>query len=111
MGNLKKILLVSVFAAGYVNAAEVPAVFDVKNCKLEYPKMSLMNEEQGTVGAAVLVAADGAVQDVKIEKPSNSKNLDKATQKGLMGCKFKPGTKDGAPAQTWAKVEYKWSLE
>ena len=30
-------------------AGEVPASFDTKNCKAEYPKASLMNEEQGNV--------------------------------------------------------------
>jgi protein TonB len=28
-----------------VAAAEVPASFDPKNCKVDYPKASLMNEE------------------------------------------------------------------
>jgi protein TonB len=31
--------------------------------------------------------------------------------KGLAACKFKPGTKDGAPAQTWTKVDYAWKLD
>jgi protein TonB len=91
-------------------ASEVPATFDAKNCKADYPKASLMNEEQGAVSLAFLVAADGSVVDSKIEKTSGFKGLDKAAQKGISACKFKPGTKDGAPAQTWAKVDYVWKL-
>jgi protein TonB len=91
-------------------ASEVPATFDAKTCKAEYPKASLMNEEQGAVTLAFLVAADGSVVDSKIEKTSGYKGLDKAAIKGLSACKFKPGTKDGAPAQTWAKVDYVWKL-
>ena len=91
-------------------ASEVPATFDAKTCKAEYPKASLMNEEQGAVSLAFLVAADGSVVDSKIEKASGYKGLDKAADKGLSACKFKPGTKDGAPAQTWAKVDYIWKL-
>lgn len=91
-------------------AAEVPASFDAKSCKAEYPKASLMNEEQGAVSLAFLVAADGSVVDSKVEKTSGFKGLDKAALKGLGACKFKAGTKDGAPAQTWAKVEYVWKL-
>lgn len=91
-------------------AAEVPASFDAKTCKAEYPKASLMNEEEGAVSLAFLVSADGSVVDSKIEKTSGHKNLDKAAVKGLSACKFKPGTKDGAPAQTWAKVDYVWKL-
>jgi protein TonB len=91
-------------------AAEVAATFDSKTCKAEYPKASLMNEEEGNVQVAFLVSTDGTVVDSKIEKTSGFKNLDKAAVKGLSACKFKPGTKDGAPAQTWAKVDYVWKL-
>ena len=91
-------------------AAEVPATFDAKTCKAEYPKASLMNEEEGAVSLAFLVSADGSVVDSKVEKTSGFKTLDKAAVKGLSACKFKPGTKDGAPAQTWAKVDYVWKL-
>ena len=91
-------------------AAEVPASVDAKNCKAEYPKASLMNEEQGDVKMAFLVGADGNVVEAKLEKSSGFKNLDKAAMKALSGCKFKPGTKDGAVAQTWTKVDYSWKL-
>ncbi|WP_202413881.1 MULTISPECIES: energy transducer TonB [Duganella] len=92
-------------------AAEVPASFDAKNCKAEYPKASLMNEEQGTVSMSFLVKSDGTVADSKVEKSSGFKNLDKAAIKALSACKFKPGTKDGAPAETWTKVDYAWKLD
>ena len=98
-------------ATGAVVAAEVPAVFDAKSCKTEYPKSSLMNEEQGTVSMSFLVAADGAVTEAKLEKTSGFKNLDKAAIKSISACKFKPGTKDGAPAPTWTKVDYAWKLD
>jgi protein TonB len=91
-------------------AGEVPAQFDAKNCRAEYPKASLMNEEQGNVAMSFLVSADGSVVESKIEKSSGYKNLDKAAIKALSSCKFKPGTKDGAVAQTWTKVEYEWKL-
>ena len=102
-------MLLSGFA-GTTLAAEVPASFDAKNCKAEYPKSSLMNEEQGDVTLSFLVSTDGHVLDSKVEKSSGYKNLDKAAIKGLSACKFKPGTKDGAPAQTWTKVDYVWKL-
>ena len=94
-----------------VAAAEVPAQFDSKACKADYPKASLMNEEQGTTSMSFLVAPDGAVVDSKLEKTSGFKNLDKAAIKSISACKFKPGTKDGAPAQTWTKVDYAWKLD
>jgi periplasmic protein TonB len=97
--------------AGMAAAGEVPASFDASKCKVEYPKASLMNEEQGTSSISFLVNADGSVADSKIEKSSGFKNLDKAAVKGISACKFKPGTKDGAPAQTWTKIDYAWKLD
>jgi protein TonB len=107
----------SVFAAAILSvatsavfAAEVPAMLNDKNCKAEYPKASLMNEEQGDVTMAFLIGADGNVVESKVEKSSGFKGLDKAALKAMSACKFKPGTKDGAVAQTWTKVDYSWKL-
>ena len=107
--SLAAVLLSGV--AGSVFAGETPATFDPSKCKVEYPKASLMNEEQGTTSMSFLVNADGSVADSKLEKSSGFKGLDKAALKGLTACKFKPGTKDGAPAQTWTKVDYAWKLD
>jgi hypothetical protein len=41
------VLFASLFVAGFAAAAETPASFDPSKCKVEYPKASLMNEEQG----------------------------------------------------------------
>jgi protein TonB len=59
---------------------------------------------------AFLVSASGEVVESKVEKSSGFKNLDKAAVKALSACKFKPGMKDGAVAQTWTKVDYVWAL-
>ena len=91
-------------------AAETPAIFDAKNCKAEYPKAALMNEEQGVVSMAFLVSADGKVLESKLEKTSGFKSLDKAAMSAITACKFKPGSKDGKPDTTWTKVDYNWSL-
>ena len=108
---MKKLsLIAALFVSFNAFAADAPATFDPAKCKAEYPKAALMNEEEGTVTASFLVTADGAVADSKLEKSSGSKLLDKATIKALSACKFKPGTKDGAAAQTWAKVDYVWKL-
>ncbi len=102
--------IAAALVSGTAFAGEVPATFDAKNCKAEYPKASLMNEEQGAVTMSFLVSASGEVLDSKIEKSSGFKNLDKAAIKAISACKFKPGTKDGAVAQTWTKVDYVWAL-
>ncbi|MEJ7805707.1 MAG: energy transducer TonB [Telluria sp.] len=96
--------------ASMAMAADVPAVFDAKSCKAEYPKAALMNEEQGVVSMAFLVSADGKVLESKLEKTSGFKSLDKAAMSAITACKFKPGSKDGKPDSTWTKVEYNWTL-
>ena len=103
--------LALVAAATPAISAETAASFDPKKCSVEYPKASLMNEEQGTTTMSFLVNADGSVADSKLDKSSGFKGLDKAAQKGLSACKFKPGTKDGSPAQTTTKVDYAWKLD
>lgn len=97
--------------AGAATAAETQASFDPKVCKADYPKASLMNEEQGTVTMSFLVGADGTVLESKVDKSSGYKNLDKAAIKALSACKFKPGTKDGAPSQGWTRIDYAWRLD
>src|SRR5471032_3321181 len=77
------IAAVIALSASSAFAAEVPASFDAKNCKADYPKASLMNEEQGTVSMSFLVKADGSVADSKVDKSSGFKNLDKAAIKAL----------------------------
>ena len=90
----------------------VPAVVDTKACeKPEYPSKSLRNEEQGTVMLSFLIGLDGRVVDSKIEKSSGSRDLDRAAIAGLSLCKFKPGTVDGKPEQSWTKMQYVWKLE
>ena len=104
-------VIAAVLVSGGAFAAEVPASFDAKNCKADYPKASLMNEEQGTVSMSFQISASGDVLDSKIEKSSGFKNLDKAAIKSLSACKFKPGTKDGKADVTWTKVDYAWKLD
>jgi periplasmic protein TonB len=104
-------VIAAVLASSAAFAAEVPATFDAKNCKAEYPKASLMNEEQGTVTMSFQVSATGDVLDSKVDKSSGFKNLDKAAIKAISACKFKPGTKDGKPETTWTKVDYAWKLD
>jgi len=96
--------------AGSAMAVEVPAAFDAKSCKVEYPKAALMNEEQGVVSMKFLISADGRVLESKLDKTSGFKNLDKAALSAVSACKFKPGSKDGKPDSTWTKVEYNWTL-
>ncbi|GJI94460.1 hypothetical protein RugamoR57_11780 [Duganella caerulea] len=90
----------------------VPAVVDAKACtKPDYPKSALRNGDTGTVTLALLIGTDGRVADSKVEKSSGFRELDRAAQVGLGLCRFKPGTVDGVPQQSWTKMQYVWSLD
>lgn len=98
------VLLSSSSTLAFANSA----TFDPKSCgKPEYPKSSLMNEEQGTVILNLLINPDGSVSDSKVEKTSGFKNLDKAAQKALIQCKFK----SSSAKSEWQSVEYAWKLD
>jgi protein TonB len=89
----------------------VPAVVDSSACaKPDYPKNALRNGDTGVVTLALLIGTDGRVADSKVEKTSGFRELDRAAQVGLGLCKFKPGTLDGAPQQSWTRMQYVWSL-
>lgn len=89
----------------------VAANVDARACeKPEYPVNSLRTGEEGTVYLAMLIGTDGQVIDSKIEKSSGSRALDRAAVQGLSLCKFKPGTTDGVPEKSWAKLQYVWSI-
>jgi protein TonB len=90
----------------------IAAVVDAKACaKPEYPKTALRNGDTGVVTLALLIGTDGRVAESKVEKSSGFRELDRAAQVGLGLCKFKPGTLDGAPYQSWTRMQYVWSLD
>jgi protein TonB len=93
-------------------AVHVAAVVDAANCaKPDYPKSALRNGDSGVVTLALLIGTDGRVADSKIEKSSGFRDLDRAAQVGLGLCRFKPGTIDGVPQQSWTRMQYVWSLD
>lgn len=91
----------------------VPAVVDAaKNCrKPEYPAVSRRMEETGTVVLNFLIGVDGKVADSKVEQSSGHPRLDEAAKEAMSLCTFKPGTVDGKPEQTWARIKYTWTLQ
>ncbi|MFC0351440.1 energy transducer TonB [Undibacterium danionis] len=89
----------------------IAAQVDSTACeKPEYPASSIRNAEEGTVNLAMLIGLDGRVLESKVEKSSGSRALDKAAIQGLSLCKFKPGSIDGVPEKSWAKLQYVWTL-
>lgn len=78
--------------------------------KPEYPQRSLENMEEGITTIAFLISAEGMVGDTAILNSSGSPDLDRATQRALSRCVFKPATLDGKAVESWMPVEYVWSV-
>jgi protein TonB len=90
----------------------VPAVIDAGNCaKPDYPKSALRNGDAGKVTLAFLIGTDGRVASAKVEHSSGFRELDRAAVAGLSLCRFKPGTVDGTPFESWTRMQYVWSLD
>lgn len=92
----------------------VAAVIDPTNgCrgKPDYPEISRRLGEQGTVTLRFLIGVDGRVKQSQIVTSSGHPRLDEAARTGLGSlCRFKPGTVDGKPEETWAEIRYAWKL-
>lgn len=89
---------------------EAIARFD--SCKKpEYPADSITQKHTGTVALGFLVATDGTVKDTKITKSSGHPPLDEAARTALAKCSFKPASTKGKPVESWAAVQYVWSLK
>lgn len=85
---------------------------DANGCaKPDYPVRAARNGETGTVTLALLVGADGKVQDSKVQSSSGSRDLDRAAVNALSLCKFQPAMNGGTAEAGWAKIAYVWTLD
>jgi len=89
-----------------------PVIDAARSCQRpDYPAASRRLEETGTTVLQFLIDVDGSVLDSKIESSSGHDRLDEAAKSGLSRCRFKAGTVDGKPEQSWARLRYVWKLE
>lgn len=85
---------------------------DADGCaKPAYPTSAARNGETGTVILALMVGADGRVQDSRIQKSSGSRVLDRAAVNALSLCQFKPAMNNGVAEAGWAQIAYVWTLD
>lgn len=79
--------------------------------KPEWPKASLRNEETGTTTLRFAIAPTGRMLGSAVQYSSGFRDLDRAAQKGLSNCWFKPATINGVPVQSTVRMQYVWTLE
>lgn len=70
-----------------------------------YPGLSLRRGHEGTVLLGVLVSRAGHALDVRIERSSGHRELDRAAQQQVLKrWKFQPAERHGQPVDAWARV-------
>ncbi|MCD2519517.1 M56 family metallopeptidase [Massilia sp. G4R7] len=97
---------------GGASRQNTEAVADFSSCKRpEYPEESVKQNHTGTVSLGFLVDARGNVKETRISRSSGHRALDSSAREALAKCSFKPATIKGKPVQSWAAVQYVWTLE
>ena len=73
--------------------------------------MSRRIGEEGRVLMKVLVSADGAAEEVQIEKSSGSERLDNAAIQAVKRWRFIPANKNNQALSAYVMVPMKFSLD
>ena len=91
-------------------AATMPVL--VKEVKPEYTPEARKARIQGMVNLDVVILKDGSVGDVAVTKSLDKEyGLDDQAVKAMKQWQFKPGTKDGKPADVRISVEMTFTLK
>lgn len=89
-----------------------PAVVQFASCaRPVYPQPALRDAATGTVGMGFLVGADGKVMDSRVNRSSGNVSLDETARLAIAKCTFKPAMENGSAVQSWAVVQYVWTLD
>jgi periplasmic protein TonB len=84
----------------------------VKDVKPEYTREAREARIQGMVNLDAVVLKDGSVGEVTVTKSLDQKyGLDDQAVKALKQWQFKPGTKDGKPADVRVSIEMSFTLK
>jgi periplasmic protein TonB len=86
------------------------AAYASSNRKPPYPRLSRINDEQGTVVLRVLVRADGTAGTVEIKISSSYPLLDESARNTVQTWRFKSATVDGKPVAEWYQLAIPFTL-
>lgn len=89
----------------------IPGFADLNACKPEYPRASLLAEEQGSVKLQFVVGADGQLVRSIVLKSSGYPDLDRATVKALGRCRFRAAERDGTKIESTFTADWVWKLD
>lgn len=86
------------------------ASYASSNLKPAYPRLSRINEEEGTVVLRVLVKPDGTAGKVEIKTSSGYRLLDESARSAVQTWRFNPATVDGKPVAEWYQIPIPFTL-
>jgi protein TonB len=114
-----KRLVGALFVAGTFVAPALPAAQQstdamtppvlIKDVKASYTPEAMRKREQGRVGLALTVKADGTAANVRVTQHV-SKELDAEAVKAVKQWRFKPGTRNGKPVPVETQAEMTFAL-
>ena len=82
----------------------------LNNPEPAYPPMSRRLGETGRTVVRVLVGADGAAKEVRLQRSSGYDRLDQAALSAVRRWRFVPGKRGGVPEAMWFNVPIVWRL-
>lgn len=96
-----------ILLAGCVPVKHDPVIVPVtivSRAQIHYPYQAIREAHEGTVVVLVLVGANGQNVDMRIDKSSGYRELDRAALACLREWVFRPETIDGVPTQAYARI-------
>lgn len=75
-----------------------------------YPPEAMRQQHQGTVVLLVLVGVDGSPKEVKVERSSGYRELDRAAMEAARNWRFNPGKHNGQPVEGYARIPVNFTL-
>ena len=75
-----------------------------------YPPQAIRQRHEGTVTLLILVGTDGSVKDVKVDKSSGFRELDRAAMDAARKWRFNPTVRNGQKVEGYARVPVNFNL-
>ena len=76
----------------------------------KYPPQAIRQRHEGTVTLMILVGVDGSPKDIKVEKSSGYRELDRAAMDAAKKWRFNPMIRNGQKVEGYARVPVTFNL-
>jgi protein TonB len=76
----------------------------------KYPPQAVRQRHEGTVILMILVGVDGSPKDIKVEKSSGFRELDRAAMDTARQWRFNPTIRAGQKVEGYARVPVTFNL-